>query len=127
MKRITSGLTQIVLVCAKCAKRQKRGYGPEGDEPFVKALRAEIERRTGRKPKRKLRRKGTSIAVVEVPCLNICPKDAVVAITSREPGRWHVLPRGANFDKLLGSGDAPRGATGDEDPAAPARSRPGTS
>jgi hypothetical protein len=104
MKPIKSELTQVVLVCGKCAKKVKRGYGPEGDEPFVDALRSEIARRDGMKPAKKLRRKGSSVAVIEVPCLKICPKQAVVTINGREPERWHVLPRGAGFDALLGTG-----------------------
>jgi hypothetical protein len=34
------------------------------------------------------------VAVVEVGCFDICPKDAAIALRAAEPGRWLVVPAG---------------------------------
>lgn len=109
MKPIRSDWTDVVLVCRKCAKKLDGGFGPDGEEPLAKALRAEIARREGGKPMKKPRRKGARVAVVEVPCLDICPKNAAVVIPAGQPGRWRTVPRGADLSALLHEIAPPRG------------------
>ncbi|MCJ8143602.1 (2Fe-2S) ferredoxin domain-containing protein [Ancylobacter sp. A5.8] len=101
MKPIRSDWTDIVLVCRKCAKKLDGGFGPDGKQSLPKALRAEIARREGAKPQKKPRRNGARVAVVEVSCLDICPKNAVVTIASREPGCWHLVREGEDVSALL--------------------------
>jgi predicted metal-binding protein len=108
MKPIRSDWTDVVLVCRKCAKKLKGGFGPEGDATLPEALRAEIARRDGGKAMKKPRRKGASVAVIEVSCLDICPKGAVVTISADEPGRWHLVKPGADVEALLGTLAPPR-------------------
>lgn len=101
MKPIKADWTEVVLVCRKCAKKLDGGFGPDESQPLPKALRAAIARREGGKPMKKPRRKGARVAVVEVPCLDICPKNAVVVIPAGRPGRWHSVERGTDLDALL--------------------------
>lgn len=101
MKPIKADWTDVVLVCRKCARKLDGGFGPEADQPLPKALRAAIARHEGGKPMKKPRRKGTRVAVIEVPCLDICPKNAVIVIPAGAPGRWLSVPRGADLDALL--------------------------
>jgi predicted metal-binding protein len=101
MKPIKADWTDVVLVCRKCAKKLDGGFGPDEAQPLPKALRAAIARREGGKPVKKPRRKGAEVAVVEVPCLDICPKNAVIVIPAGRPGRWLSVPRGSDPDTLL--------------------------
>ena len=101
MKQIKSDWTDVVLVCRKCAKKLKGGFGPDGDQTLPKALRAEVARRDGGKSAKKLRRKGASVAIVEVSCLDICPKNGAVVVGAREPGRWRVIAPGEDAGALL--------------------------
>lgn len=101
MKPIKADWTDVVLVCRKCAKKLDGGFGPDEVQPLPKALRAAIARREGGKPMKKPRRKGARVAVVEVPCLDICPKNAVVVIPAGRPGRWLSVERGTDLDALL--------------------------
>lgn len=72
----------VVLVCRKCTKRVKGGFGADGRTSLAKALRALGNRRKGRK---------ADFAVVETPCLKLCPKGRVVAMDARDPGRWLLV------------------------------------
>jgi len=101
MKPIRSDWTDVVLVCRKCAKKLHGGFGPDGELSLPRALRAEIARREGGKPAKKPRRKGARLAVVEVDCLDICPKNAAVIIPAGQPGRWLAVPRGADVPALV--------------------------
>ncbi|TCK31036.1 hypothetical protein EV667_1141 [Ancylobacter aquaticus] len=101
MKAIRSDWTDVVLVCRKCAKKLDGGFGSDGREALPKALRAAVARREGGKPMKKPRRKGAPVAVIEVPCLDICPKNAVIVIPAGTPGVWASVPRGADLDALL--------------------------
>lgn len=101
MKPIKADWTDVVLVCRKCARKLDGGFGPEADQPLPQALRAAIARHEGGKPMKKPRRKGAQVAVIEVPCLDICPKNAVIVIPAGAPGLWLSVPRGADLDALL--------------------------
>lgn len=101
MKPIKADWTDVVLVCRKCAKKLGDGFGPDSDQTLPKALRAAIAAREGGTPMKKPRRKGAGVAVIEVPCLDICPKNAVIVIPARRPGRWLSVPRGTDLDALL--------------------------
>jgi predicted metal-binding protein len=79
-----------VLVCSKCAKKldkSGRGFGPES-----KRLKAALKRELGAGKGRR-----SPIGVIEVPCLDICPKGGVVVIDSRRPGEWRIITPDALF------------------------------
>ncbi|MDR6952938.1 putative metal-binding protein [Ancylobacter sp. 3268] len=101
MKPIASNWTDVVLVCRKCAKKLKKGFGEAGDDRLAPALRGAVARRDGGKPMKKPRRKGTGVAVVEVDCLGVCPKGAAVVVPAGAPERWRLVRHGDDLATLL--------------------------
>ena len=102
IKRVKADWSEVVLVCRKCSKKlDGGGFGAEGDQKLAKALRKAIGAKgKGRK---------ASAAVIEVDCLDICPKGAVVAVRASAPKDWAVIPRGASMTAVvetLGLADA---------------------
>ncbi|WP_205624859.1 thioredoxin domain-containing protein [Geminicoccus roseus] len=81
--------TEVVLVCRKCSKKLRGGFGPDGDQSLSKALRREMQPENGKAKGRRAR-----IGVVEVGCFDVCPKNAVVAVQAASPGKWLVIPAG---------------------------------
>ena len=104
-KQVGAEWRDVVLVCRKCARKLDGGFGPDGDEGFAKALRRSLD--GGRKVKARRR----AVAVVEVDCLDICPKKAIVVVKGSEPGSMILVPRGAEMPDVverLGLGAAGR-------------------
>jgi predicted metal-binding protein len=93
IKRVRADWREIVLVCRKCSKRLDGGFGKNGEESLAKSLR----RLTGGKKKG---RKGP-IGVVEIDCLDICPKGAVVAMRAAAPEDWAVIPAGTPIARVI--------------------------
>lgn len=98
-KQVKADWRDVVLVCRKCSKKLDGGFGADGEETLAKALRKSLANpdRTGfgrNKPRRR------EIAVLEVGCLDICPKKAVVALRAADPGRWVVVPEGADLAEV---------------------------
>lgn len=91
---------EVVLVCRKCSKKLNGGFGPDGDRTLKKALRKYFRGGKGRK---------AELAVIETGCFDICPKNAVVAVNTREPKRLLIVPAGADLNEVrdrLGLGEA---------------------
>ena len=89
-----------VLVCGKCSKKLAGGFGDKRRTPLAKLLRAAFGLKKGRKADR---------GVVEVKCLGVCPKNAVVMIDAAQPDRWLLIPAGADVGEIvttLRGGDA---------------------
>ncbi len=93
IKQVRADWQDIVLVCRKCSKRLDGGFGRNGEETLAKSLR----RSTGG---RKKGRKGP-IGVIEVDCLDICPKGAVVAMRAAAPDDWAVVPAGTPIARVI--------------------------
>lgn len=92
MKReIRSNWDHAVLVCAKCSKRVGGGFGPGGKQPLAKALRKHLKVRKGRK---------SDAGIVEVRCLGVCPKNAVVAVNAAHARMWNLIEPGADLDDV---------------------------
>lgn len=88
--KIRSHWSHAVLVCAKCSKKLEkkgRGFGPDGKR-LAAALKREMGAGKGRK---------AQVGVIEVPCLDICPKGGVVVIDSRQPQDWRIVTPDADF------------------------------
>ncbi|MET0336684.1 MAG: (2Fe-2S) ferredoxin domain-containing protein [Caulobacter sp.] len=96
IKQVRADWAEVVLVCRKCSKKLDGGFGAKGDKSLAKALRREL--RGGKGDHRK-----DGAAVIEVDCLDICPKGAVVAINAADPKTWRVVPRGAAMPQVLDS------------------------
>jgi len=88
---IRANWSHAVLVCKKCQKRSKAHFGAERDTSLAKALRRRLPAGKGRKAR---------IGVVEVPCLDICPKQGVVLVDTRNPGVWRIVREDADIDRL---------------------------
>lgn len=78
-----------MLVCRKCSRRRGGGFGPDSTLPLAKALRRHCKLKKGRK---------ASAGIVEVGCLGVCPKHAVVAVDAAHPTRWLLVRPGADLD-----------------------------
>jgi len=90
---IRSNWSHAILVCKKCSKKvRKRGvrFGRDGDS-FPKALKKQLGAKKGRKGK---------LGIVEVSCLDICPKNGIVLVDSRTPGQWRIIKPEADIDEL---------------------------
>ena len=96
-KQVRAEWRDVVMVCRKCAKKLDGGFGPDGDERLARALRRALD--DGERRKVKARRR--EIAVVEVGCLDVCPKQAVVVMKGSEPGRMVLVPEGAALEEVI--------------------------
>ena len=93
IKRVKADWSEVVLVCRKCSKKLDGGFGEDGDQKLAKALRKAIGAKgKGRK---------ANAAVIEVDCLDVCPKGAVVAVRASAPKDWAVVPRGASIQSVV--------------------------
>ena len=92
IRHVEAKTSAVVLVCRKCSKKLDGGFGIGGHERLAKVLRRSLG------PKVKPRR--ATVAIVEVGCLDLCPKNAVVVLHSERPGDWLVVPRGTSIDTL---------------------------
>jgi predicted metal-binding protein len=98
IKRVKADWSEVVLVCHKCSKKLKGGFGDDGDQKLAKVLRKAI----GAKGKgRKAPNRKDWAAVIEVDCLDVCPKGAVVAVKASAPREWAVVPRGASTASVV--------------------------
>lgn len=100
-KAAAAPFAEIVMVCAKCAKRQ--GVG-------AKAVRGGLKRAL------KADRRGRKVRVVETGCLGLCPKRSLTLATAGSLGAGRLLvldpalEPAAMLDALLPArhpGDAP--------------------
>jgi len=89
IKQVRADWNEVVLVCRKCSKKLNGGFGADGDQKLAKVLRKAI----GAKGKGRKAR----AAVIEVDCLDVCPKNAVVVVRAAAPKTWAVIPRGASI------------------------------
>lgn len=92
--KVRSNWSHAVLVCRKCSKKLEKkgqGFGPD-DKRLAAALKRELGAGKARK---------AGLGVIEVPCLDICPKGGVVVIDSRHPQDWRILTPGAPLDEAV--------------------------
>lgn len=89
--KVRADWSHVILVCRKCSKKVGKVFGPK-DERLSKALRRRLDAKKGRK---------SGVGVVEVPCLDVCPKKAVMVVDSREPGAWHAVRPDVDLDALV--------------------------
>lgn len=87
---VRSRWDKAVLVCAKCSKKLDDGFG-DGGKPLVKALRKHLKLKNGPK---------SAAGVVEVKCLDVCPKGAVVVVDSARPNDWLLVRPGDDLDAV---------------------------
>jgi predicted metal-binding protein len=90
MKHVRSSWTDVVLVCRKCSKRLGGGFGDDGKTRLAKVLRAGF----AIKKKKKMRK--APLGILEIDCLDVCPKNGVTALRAGAPEAWVVIPKGAS-------------------------------
>jgi predicted metal-binding protein len=89
--RVRSNWEHSVLVCAKCSKKLKGGFGPKRRMSLAKALRKHLGLKKGRK---------AEAGIVEVKCMGVCPRGAVTVVDAGGPREWLIVPQGADLDAI---------------------------
>lgn len=82
---------EIAMVCGKCSRKLHGGFGKKGKHGLDKVLKDAL-RATGRR---------REVRVIEVGCLGLCPKRAVTAVSSAQPGQMLAIPEGADAAQVL--------------------------
>ena len=85
----------VALVCGKCSRKLKGGFGRKGKRGLDEVLREGLKA-AGRR--RELR-------VIEVGCLGLCPKRGVTV--AGMAGQVWVVPAGAEIEEVLRVMDGP--------------------
>lgn len=85
MKHVTAQWDAAILICRKCSKKAKGGFGEKGKTSLAKLLRARGNGKRGRK---------ADMGIFETSCLKVCPKHGVVAINAARPRDWLIVPTG---------------------------------
>jgi predicted metal-binding protein len=82
---------EVVLVCRKCGKKQKGGFGEKRRDALKTHLRQAL-RAAGRR---------REVRVIETSCLGVCPKHGVTALNATRPQTIHVVPAGTDAAAAL--------------------------
>ncbi len=90
--RVRSNWETSILVCTKCSKKLRGGFGKKRQTSLHKLLRAAVGK--GRK---------ADIGIVPVKCLGVCPKNAVTMVDSRRPREWTIVPGGTPVEDVIAS------------------------
>jgi predicted metal-binding protein len=90
-QHIRSNWSNAVLVCSKCSKKLKGGFGPKGRTPLAKALRKHLGLKKGRK---------ADAGIVEVKCLGVCPHRAVTVVNGAASREWLLVREGAEVGEV---------------------------
>ena len=81
---------ELLLACRKCQKKLKH------EDRGLSRLKKTVSRRNKAAP-------GQELRVVNVPCMDLCPKGGVtVCLPERSPVRLAVLREVGDLDKLQG-------------------------
>ncbi len=88
---IPTGWTDTLLICRKCSRKLNGGFGDDGKQTLRQMLR-EMLRKNGRRGQ---------VGLIETRCLGICPKQAVTAMRSTDPTRFHVVAAGTQPTDLI--------------------------
>ena len=111
MREARSNWREVVLICRKCTRKLDGGFGSDGDKSLRKALRKELKLAKGRK---------AGLALVEVDCLKLCPKDAVTVVLGSAPGRMRAAAKRTPIKQIAAELGLSR-------PPPPGRNEPGKS
>ena len=82
---------EVAMVCGKCSRKLRGGFGKKGRHGLADALRDELKAAGRRR----------EVRVVEVGCLKLCPKRAVTVVSSARPGEVLAVPGGADPAQVL--------------------------
>ena len=98
---VSTGWSDTILICRKCSKKLKGGFGENGEDTFKQATRRAL-RAAGRRG---------SVGLLDAACFGICPKRAVTIAVASRPSELLVMPTGTKLDSFVSglSTDAERG------------------
>jgi predicted metal-binding protein len=82
---------EVVLVCRKCGKKLKGGFGKKRRDTLKTHLRQAL-REAGRR---------RDVRVIETSCLGVCPKQGVTALNATRPQTIHVIPAGTGGEAAM--------------------------
>ncbi|MDX2274504.1 MAG: hypothetical protein NW206_03565 [Hyphomonadaceae bacterium] len=83
---------EVVLVCRKCTKKVRGGFGKKQRTSLRKALREELDLPKGRR---------SPIGVIEVGCFDLCPKKAVTVYSSAQPEALYAVSPGTPLSEVI--------------------------
>lgn len=86
LERVKAPWDGVALVCRKCGKKLRGGFGKKGKQDLSKVLREWLKESGQRR----------ALRVVAVDCLGLCPKNAVSVVGPGAPGHVVVVPAGAD-------------------------------
>lgn len=93
IRRVRADWTETVLVCRKCTRKLDGGFGKNGATKLARLLRKTLNGKAGGRKAR--------VGVVEVGCLDVCPKRAVTVVRAATPGDWAVVPAGTPVRRVI--------------------------
>jgi len=82
---------EVAMVCGKCSRKLHGGFGKKGKHGLAEVLKDALKAAGRRR----------EVRVVEVGCLGLCPKRAVTAASSAQPGQVLAVPGGADAAQVL--------------------------
>ncbi|KKC25652.1 hypothetical protein [Sphingomonas sp. SRS2] len=100
---VESNWRGAVLVCGKCTRKLRGGFGKHGRTPLATAWRKLGNGKKGRK---------ADFGVIETGCLKLCPKGRVVVVDTRQPDRWLLVEPGTPVEDVAARLGVPSQAKG---------------
>ncbi len=94
---------ESVLVCRKCSKKLRGGFGRKGKRTLPGMLKEVYGDAKGRR---------AEIGIVEVPCFKLCPKRAVSVALGSKPGVLFEVREGTAVEDILEALDLPAISSG---------------
>ena len=94
---IPTGWSDTVLICRKCSKKLKGGFGADGDDTFKQAVRRAL-RDAGKRG---------AVGLLDAGCFGICPKRAVTISVASRPYELLVVPEGGALNEFVATLHAP--------------------
>jgi len=89
---------ESVLVCRKCSKKLRGGFGRKGKRTLRGLLKDVYGDAKGRR---------AEIGIVEAPCFKLCPKGAVSVALGSRPGVLFEVAEGTAVEDVLEALDLP--------------------
>lgn len=94
---------ESVLICRKCSKKLRGGFGKKGKRSLRGLLQDVYGDAKGRR---------AELGIVEVPCFKLCPKRAVSVALGSKPGVLFEIGEGAAVEDVIEALDLPAISSG---------------
>jgi len=91
VRKIATRWQDCLMICRKCSKKISGGFGPKGKTRLDKALKAALVEGKGRK---------ANLAIMQVGCFDICPKNAVIVARGRTPETLYSVRSGTPVEDV---------------------------